>query len=155
MSPHKKVTKESGLRGASSQRSHYCAIATGNRSFQIRHVLQHPLGIPRRNEPNCRIKIGTFLSGTGSRLRCSSAYGDAGRKILKRAALIAGAINSAPLKSASFGTFLAETRKVRRTNRNDKLKFEFTSIKKHIHRPSRWLSFRGITPCFSRDASNA
>ena len=39
--------------------------------------------------------------------------GDAGREILKRAALIAGAINSASLKSASFGTFLAETRKVR------------------------------------------
>ena len=32
-------------------------------------------------------------------------------EILKRAALIAGAINSAPLKSASFRPFLAESRK--------------------------------------------
>ena len=30
----------------------------------------------------------------------------------------------APLASASFGTFLAETRKVRKTQQNDKLKFE-------------------------------
>ena len=66
----------------------------------------------RRTEPNCRTKIGTFLFGTGAKLRCSSGYGDAGRKILKRAALIAGAINAAPLKLASLGTFLAETRKV-------------------------------------------
>ncbi len=35
----------------------------------------------------------------------------AGRVILKRAALIAGAINSAPLKPASFRSFLAGTRK--------------------------------------------
>jgi hypothetical protein len=45
-------------------------------------------------------------------------------EILKRAALIAGAINSAPLKSASFGTFLAETRKVRRVYLYDKFQFE-------------------------------
>ena len=44
-------------------------------------------------------------------------------EILKRAALIAGEINSAPLKSASFGTFLAETRKVQRINQSNKLKF--------------------------------
>jgi hypothetical protein len=37
--------------------------------------------------------------------------------------LIAGAINSAPLKSASFGTFLAETRKVRSACQKDKSQF--------------------------------
>ena len=32
---------------------------------------------------------------------------------------------------------------------------QFSKHKKHIHRRSRWLSFRAITPCSSRDASNA
>ena len=50
------------------------------------------------------------------------------REILKRAALIAGAINSAPLKSASFGTFLAETRKVQRINQCDKLKLRLSVL---------------------------
>ena len=51
------------------------------------------------------------MSGTGSRLRCSGGGGDAGRKILKRAALIAGAINSAPLKSASLGHLSCRNKK--------------------------------------------
>ena len=34
----------------------------------------------------------------------------------------------APLRSASFGTFLAETRKVRRINLHDKLKFDFFGL---------------------------
>ena len=74
-------------------------------------ALQHPLGIPRRTEPDCRTKIGTFLFGTGARLRCSRGYGDAGREILKRAALIAGAINSASLKSASLGHLSCRNKK--------------------------------------------
>ena len=93
LSPNKKVTKEIGTRGRFEQ-------------------MRPPCASPRRSEPNCRTKIGTFLFGTESRLRYSRDYGDVGREILKRAYLIAGAINSAPLKSASLGTFLAETRKV-------------------------------------------
>jgi hypothetical protein len=38
--------------------------------------------------------------------------------------LIAGAINSASLKSASFGAFLAETRKAHKCDWFAKLKFE-------------------------------
>ena len=49
-------------------------------------------------------------------------------RFLRGAALIAGAINSAPLKSASFGAFLAETRKARNCDQFDKLKFECGSI---------------------------
>ena len=93
LSPHKKVTKESGIREALRANA---------------PSLMYP---SRRTEPNCRAKIGTFLFGTGLRLSCSRGYGDAGRKILKRAALIAGAINSAPLKSASLGHLSCRNKK--------------------------------------------
>ena len=53
--------------------------------------------LPMCTALNCPAKIGTFLLGTGFRLSCSSAFDSAGREIPKRAALLAGASNSAPL----------------------------------------------------------
>ena len=58
--------------------------------------------LPTEDAPYFGQKIGTFSVRTGSKLRCSSASGDARRGFLKGAALLAGASNSAPFQSASF-----------------------------------------------------
>ena len=60
-----------------------------------------------------RSKIGTFLNAGW---RCGGGY------LRGRDWLVA------PLRSASFGAFLAETRKARNCDQFDKLKFEFRSI---------------------------
>ena len=93
LSPNKKVTKEIGTREALRANSALPCVSLP----------------PLRAELPCKNR--NILCGTGCRLRCSSGVHSAGRKILKRAALIAGAINSAPLKSASLGYLSCRNKK--------------------------------------------
>ena len=76
-----------------------------------------PAAIPKHcakrycRELNFWQKIGTFSAKTASRLRCSSAYGDAAGGYIRGRLWRAGARHTGPLMSATFRPFLAETRK--------------------------------------------
>ena len=143
MSLNKKVTKEVSIGEAlSAGRSRTRAalpyvplpartwhlrstLTTENLRFPGLSVARAPLSLP------CRFlsvltqhgKNRNIFAMLRMKVKVLRGVVSARREILKRASLLAGASNSAPLKSASLGTFLAETRKVHTFCLNDKLKF--------------------------------
>ena len=119
--PNKKVTKEVVRGEALRANSRNCgAIATGNRPILIRCAEHHsprtPLP-PQRPPPTENVPIFSGLCGTDLQICKMKAFKN--RNIFEcwmamRRGIVKGAhLLVAPLYSDSFGTFLAETRKVR------------------------------------------